>query len=108
MSERMLKVNEALRKEIAFIIERDLKVADVLITVTGVDCAPDLKGAKIWVSIWPENKMGSAIERLRKSSGFIRGKLGKKIKLRQMPKLHFVIDDTEKYAAEIEKIISDL
>ncbi len=108
MSERILKVNEALRKEIAFIIERDLEIINVLITITDVDCAPDLKGAKVWVSILPENKMGSAIKQLRKNSGFIRSKLGKKIKMRQMPKLHFVIDDTEKHAAEIERIIFDL
>jgi len=108
MSKRVFQINELLRKEIAFIIEREIELPDVLATVTKVDCSPDLAQAKVWISVLPDAKMGSTIEKLRKRSGLIRSFLKKKVVLKILPKLNFVIDDTEKHAAEIEETLEKI
>lgn len=108
MSKRIVQVNELLRKELAMIIERELEFPDVLVTVTRVDCSPDLRQAKIWVSVLPDSKMGSVIESLRKQAGFIARLLRTQVVLRSIPRLNFVIDDTEKQAAEIEEVLKEI
>ena len=107
MSERMPKVNELLRSNIARIVERDLEFPDVLVTITGVDCAKDLGSAKVWVSVLPGNKTGSTITGLRGKSNFLRSKLAGSVRLRRIPELRFLVDDTEERAAVIEDIIAD-
>ncbi|MDP3899963.1 MAG: 30S ribosome-binding factor RbfA [bacterium] len=106
MSQRMPKVNELLRSNIAQIIERELEFPNSLVTVTNVDCASDFGSANVWISILPANKTGSTIKQLRGKSNFVRSKLSALIRLRRLPELRFVIDDTEEHASEIEKIIA--
>lgn len=108
MSQRRLKVNAELRVQIARIIERELEFPDVLVTIAEVDCAPDLKSAKVWTSILPATQAGSTIERLRKTAGLVRSKLAKEIRLRHIPKLNFLFDDTQKHAAELEDVLASL
>jgi len=107
MPKRIEQVNELLRKEISLAITRDLELPDVLVTVTKVDCIPELKEAKVLISVLPDNKAGSTLEKIRKQQGFIYDYLKKKTVLRRIPVLKFIFDDTQKHAAEIEKIISD-
>ena len=108
MSRRIEQINEMLRKEIALIIERELELPGVMVTVVKVDCARELDSARVWVSVLPDNQTGSALRRLRRQQGSIRYLLAKKVLLRRMPQLIFVFDDTEKRAAEVESISHDL
>ncbi|MFA5318248.1 MAG: 30S ribosome-binding factor RbfA [Patescibacteria group bacterium] len=107
MSKRIEQVNKLLRKEIALAIERDLELPGVLATVARVDCTPEFKDAKVWISILPDNKAGSAMEKIRKQQSLIYNYLKKNTVLRRIPVLKFIFDDTQKYAAEIENIISE-
>jgi len=106
MAHRIEQINELLRREIAFAIGRDLELPDVLTTVTRVDCTPELKEARVWISVLPDNKAGSTLEKMRKQQGLIYDALKKNIILRRIPVLKFMFDDTQKHAAEIEDIIS--
>jgi len=108
MPRRIEQVNELLRAEIALIIERELELPNVMVTVTKVDCARKLDSAKVWVSVLPDNQTGSALQALRRKQGFIRHLLAKKILFRLVPQLNFVFDDTEKKAAEVDNIFSQL
>ncbi len=107
MPKRPEQVNELLRKELAMIIARRVELPGVLATVTRVDCSRDLRQAKAWISILPSGKMGSTIKKLRENSSFARSLLKKAVALREVPRLQFVIDDTEKNAAEIEEKIKE-
>ncbi|MEK7067788.1 MAG: 30S ribosome-binding factor RbfA [Patescibacteria group bacterium] len=108
MPRRIEQVNEVLRKEIALIIERELELPGVMVTVSKVDCARELDSARVWVSVLPDNKAGSALQQLRRQQGFIRHLLAKNILFRRVPQLIFAFDDTAKKAAAVENIFHDL
>ena len=108
MSRRIEQVNEVLRSEIALIIEREIELPKVMVTVIKVDCARKLDSAKVWVSVLPDNQTGSALQALRRKQGFIRHLLAKRILFRLVPQLNFIFDDTEKNAAKIDSIFNEI
>ncbi|MBU0637161.1 MAG: 30S ribosome-binding factor RbfA [Patescibacteria group bacterium] len=108
MSRRIEQLNEQLRNALANLINTELSINNVLITVCYVDCSPDLKQAKIVVSILPTNLTGSSLKQLRKSSSYFSQILRKKIKIRQIPHFRWVIDKTEEKAANLEKIFKQI
>lgn len=108
MARRIEQVNEVLRQEIALIIERELELPGVMVTIIRVDCARELDSAKVWVSVLPDGQTGSALRQLRRRQGFIRHLLTKKVLWRRMPQLIFIFDDTERKAAAVENIFYNL
>ncbi|MCI8699916.1 MAG: 30S ribosome-binding factor RbfA [Clostridia bacterium] len=107
---RQGRIDEEFRKEISSIINYDLKEPTVtgLISVTRVKVTPDLKYAKVWVSILNSKNTEETLKGLSKSSGFIRSELAKRINLRNTPELSFVIDDSLEYGAKIDNILKDI
>ena len=105
---RVDKLDSILMKEISTIILQDINDPKLgFPTVTEVDVAPDLKTAKVYVSFLGKNYMKrDGIQALRKAKGYIKSQLAKRIKLRKIPDLHFVVDDTLDKAERIEEILS--
>lgn len=104
---RIEQVNELLHREIAVAIRRDVEAPDALITVISVSCSPDFREAQVKVSILPDNRTGSTMERLRKQQGLVYAYIKKHTKLRRVPALRFVFDDTEKRAAKVREAIAE-
>jgi len=102
---RIDKINELLQSEIAQIINQEIFLKDSLITISYVDCSPDLRNAKVGISVLPDHHFGSALSKIRKNKGLLRKSLAKKLKIRQLPKIHWVIDPSQKNASEIEALI---
>jgi ribosome-binding factor A len=107
MKYRKLRVQDLLREEIALIIQREIRDPGMgFITILGVKMSEDLKNAKVYLSIYGDEQTKAAtLEALKRSKNYIKFLLGKRIKLRSMPELHFVIDDTYEKAARIEEIL---
>jgi ribosome-binding factor A len=78
-------------------------------SVTKVDLTRDLKFAKVHVSIYdtPE-KRKSTIEALQHAEGFIKMKVGEAVKIRSLPHLTFLLDDSVEYSLKISKILDGL
>ncbi|MEK7203351.1 MAG: ribosome-binding factor A [Patescibacteria group bacterium] len=108
MSLRIERLNEQIRNELANLINKELPMEDSLITISRVDCSPDLKQAKIIVSILPVNITGSSLEKLRKHSNCFSQSLRKKLKIRQIPRFHWIVDRTEEEVAGLEKIFKQI
>jgi len=108
MSIRIERVNELIIGELAKIINDNIYLDGGLITLVKVRCSANLKDARVNISVLPENKSGTALELLRKSRSQLTKSLAVKIKMRAVPKLHFVIDNQERYAAEIDKAFREL
>ena len=108
MPRRFEQLNEQLREELANLIVKELPFHDGLITVSYVDCSPDLKYAKIAVSVLPEKYAGTALENLRRHASLFSQILRKKLKIRQIPKFNWVFDSTESKAAEIEEALKKI
>ena len=105
---RVDKLDSILMKEISTIILQDINDPKLgFPTVTEVDVAPDLKTAKVYVSCLGKNYMKrDGIQALRKAKGYIKSQLAKRIKLRKIPDLYFIVDDTLDKAERIEEILS--
>lgn len=109
-SNRLGRIDEELKKEISNIINYELKNPNVtgLISVTKAKITPDLKYAKVYVSILNSKNIKTTFTALKKSSGFIRTEIAKRINLRITPELVFVLDDSMEYGAKIDQILKEI
>ena len=107
---RFERINEELRKEISSIISFELKNPNAtgLISITKVKVTNDLKFAKVYVSILNSKNVKDTLAALKKSSGFIRSEIAKRVNLRQTPELIFELDDSMEYGAKIDTILKDI
>ena len=107
---RSERINEEYRKEISNIIDNKLKNPNVtgLISVTKVKVTPDLKFAKVFVSILNSKNLNETLAGLKKSSGFIRSELARTINLRNTPEIIFELDDSLEYGARIDSILKEI
>ena len=97
-------------KNTSQIISYQLKNPNVtgLISVTKVKVTNDLKYAKVYVSILNSKNLKETMEGLKKSSGFIRSELARKINLRNTPEILFELDDSLEYGAKIDSILKEI
>lgn len=81
-----------------------------IISVTGADVAPDLKTAKIYVSIYDtsEEKKLATFETIKENAGFIRHELAGMLRIRTVPALTFILDGSMEYGAHIDEILNKL
>ncbi|MCA9127823.1 MAG: 30S ribosome-binding factor RbfA [Planctomycetales bacterium] len=109
-SRRTLKAAEAIREVVSMAILteiRDPRVENV--TVTSVEVAPDMRTAKVMVSIMSDEKRQELCLRgLSNSAGFLQSKIAKRIDTRYTPRLTFEIDKGVKKSLEVAKILQDL
>ncbi len=103
------RVSEEILKEVSNILQKDMKDPRLgFVSVTRVEAARDLRHANVLISV-----LGSAEEKsksliaLKRGTGFIRGLLGKRLRLRFAPELDFRLDDSIERGARIHKILSD-
>lgn len=110
MNKRANRVAEQMKQELADIIGRRMKDPRVgFITVTSVDVTGDLQQAKVYVTVLGNNEEKEAsLETLQKASGFIRSEIGERIRLRKVPEIEFVFDESVEYGNRIEKLITEI
>lgn len=102
------------QKEISSVISTKLRnkfpELSAIISVTAADVAPDLKSAKIYISIYDVNaeKSRNSFEIIKNNSGYIRHELAQVMHIRTIPELRFHIDESMEYGEKIDKILSGL
>ncbi len=108
---REVRLEGEFRRALSEIFLTDLKDPRVsaMLSVMRVEITPDLKYAKVYVSIYdtPE-RVDSTMEALERAEGFIRAKLNDKIKVRRIPNLAFVHDTSVEYSIHISKLIDEV
>ncbi len=105
MSVKIDRLNNMFVEEISKIIHEDIKDKDIgFVTITDARITNDLSFAKIYVTALDNNRE-KVLNALNKASGFIRSLLCDKIKIRKMPEIHFVYDESIEYGKKIEDII---
>jgi ribosome-binding factor A len=108
-SERMRRVNEALREVLSDALTHELKDPRVgFVTVTDVKTSPDLRHARVYVSVLGDAAaIEASLEGLRSAHGFLQGRVAGELRLKNTPSLHFVHDDTAARAARLERLMSE-
>jgi len=107
-STRQKKVSALIQKEMSLIFQKlSSDYMNKLISVTTVRMSPDLGTAKIYLSIFPEDKKEEVFSDIKKSTKKLRGELGNIIKnqVRRIPELQFSIDDSLNYAERIDELL---
>ena len=107
-SNRMIRINDEIQKEISAIIRGDLKDPriGVVTSVLKVDTTNDLKYCKVYISVLgDEDKKQEVMGVLKNAAGFIRSLIAQRINLRITPELKFILDDSLEYSFKIDSLI---
>ena len=105
---RIGRINEEIQRELASLIPtvKDPRVSG-MISVTAVDTTPDLKYAKVYVSVLDKGGETRVLQGLKSASGWLRRELGRALSLRATPELTFVADDSIDRGAHILSMLRD-
>src|SRR5580704_9622431 len=102
------RVAEEIRHELGIMVVGELKDPRIegLVTITEVRVTPDLKHARVFVSVMGnEAEQKNTIRGLAAAVGYIRYQLTERIGLRRAPDVHFVLDHSEEYSRRIEELL---
>ena len=107
-SNRIGRINEEIQRELSNLIRsvKDPRVTG-MISVTAVDTTPDLKFAKIYISVLDKSDCTQVLKGLKSASGWLRRELGHSLNLRYTPELTFVRDDSIDQGAHILDLLRD-
>ena len=108
--QRHERLEQDVKIALSQIISYEVKNPSVtgMISVTDVKITPDQKYAKVYLSIFGKKNKNEVIDGLKRSVGFIRTSLGKMVKMRNIPELNFVIDDSMEYGTHMDKLIDEV
>ena len=103
---RSIRVADQIQREIALLVARELadpRVGEV--TVSGVDLSPDMRNAKVLVTPGRETDGDASVDALNRVAGFLRSRLGRRVRMRRVPRLVFEHDRTLEQALRIDALI---
>src|SRR5262245_12624090 len=110
MSRRLLKAAEAIRGVVSMAILTELRDPRVKnVTVVAVEVLPDMKSAKVHVSIMgTEKEQQLGLSGLQNAAGFLQKKIAERIETRYTPRLTFVLDKGVKASLEVNRILREV
>lgn len=110
MSIRTERVADEIQKVLSERLIRGLR--DPLpgfVTIRDVEVTTDFSHAKVFVSVFGSDAdKKAALDILQHSRGFLRGEVGRKVRLRNTPELHFILDESAERAARVHKLLDDV
>jgi len=108
MSMRMEKVNSQIQRVITEIIQEEIDDPSLtILSITRVETTSDLREARVYFSLLNEKKMKHAKETLDKMSKFIKVNLGQRMRIKVLPQLTFIPDESMRYSVYIAEKIEE-
>jgi ribosome-binding factor A len=108
MSDRMRRVNEAIKEALAQAVGelKDPRIG--FVTVTGVDTTPDLRQARVYVSVLgSDKKREQTLEGLASAHGVLQARLANELRMKRTPQLAFEYDRSVDYGVRISQLIDE-
>ena len=106
---RTLRINEVVREALADDLERLSDPRLTMVTITGVDVSPDLRHATVWYSALVGGHQDDEVAAgLRSAAPHLRSSLGREVRLKYLPELHFREDPAIEAGQRVEEIIREL
>ena len=103
-SNRIGRINEEVQRELSALIRtvKDPRVSQMgMVSVTAVETTPDLRYAKVYISVLDKTRSADVLKGLKSASGYLRRELSRSLKLRYTPELVFERDDSIDKGAHI-------
>ncbi len=106
---RMRRVNESIKEILGDAITTELKDPRIgFVTVTDVDTTPDLRAARVYVSVLgSQEERERSLEGLRSSHGFLQGKIASAMRMKRTPTLTFEYDESAERGDRISRLLRD-
>jgi ribosome-binding factor A len=105
-SGRPEKLGDLIQRELSELLQRELRDPRVgMLTITGVDVSPDFSHAKILFTLLEKEKLEDTLVGLRRSAGFLRSQLARRIKLYTTPELRFEYDESVERGDRLSRLI---
>lgn len=109
MSRRTQRVGEALREILSELIHLKLKDPRIgFVTITAVRLTPDLMKADVYYTVLDPETLETTTEGLASAKPFLRTEAGRALQMRNVPDLHFIVDDTAESAGRIDELLAQL
>jgi ribosome-binding factor A len=109
MAYRVDKLENLIKEEISLIFLRKLQDPSFgFLTITNVKVSPDLRIAKVYISVFEKEKREFVLEKVKATAGFIRAELASRIRIKFVPDLKFFIDDSLDYVEKIEGLLKKI
>jgi ribosome-binding factor A len=107
--DRMRRVNEAMREVLSGAITAELKDPRVgFVTVTAVETSPDLRHARVFVSVLGDAGVRRrSLDGLRSAHGYLQKRVASELRLKHTPTLDFAYDDTAERGQRINELLAD-
>ncbi|MDD3179297.1 MAG: ribosome-binding factor A [Opitutaceae bacterium] len=109
MSNRILRINELVQREISSYLHTRYQSEAMPITITGVAIAPDLHTGKVFYSVVGGKVIPEEVARwLEGKAGEIRHEIGRRIVLKFLPHLTYVMDQSSERASRVQQLLDEL
>jgi ribosome-binding factor A len=105
-SGRPQKLGDLIQREVSDLIRLELRDPRVgMITITSVDVSPDMTHAKIFFTVLEKEKLQDTLTGLKRSAGFLRAQLAKRVQMYTTPELRFVYDESVERGDRLSRLI---
>ncbi len=109
MSVKLERMNSTFVKVISEILHNEIKDENIkFVSVTGCEITNDLSYAKVYVTVFDNEKKKDTMKALDKAKSFIRGEISKRVEIRHTPELRFIFDESIEYGEKIEGLINKI
>ena len=106
---RPQRLGDLIQREVSELLRLELRDPRVgMLTVTSVDVSPDLSHAKVFFTLLDKDKLPETLAGLKRSAGFLRSQLARRIKMYTTPELRFEYDETVEQGDRISRLIDSV
>ena len=104
---RSYRVADQIQRELSELIRLEVNDPRIpaMLTIAGVEVSKDLGNARVYVSMFGQENRQDALDGLNSAAGFLRGKLGQRIRVRTVPQLQFRYDEVQEQGAHLSGVI---
>ncbi len=104
---RSERVAGQLRRDLAKLIQQEIKDPEVgFVSLSDVEVTRDLAHAKVYITVFEPEKAPASLKALKRASAFLRKRLARELRLRHVPELHFIHDDSVEQGSHIDQLIA--
>jgi ribosome-binding factor A len=108
-SGRPQKLGDLMQRELSGLIRLELRDPRVgMITITSVDVSPDLSHAKVFFTMLEKQTLQETLAGLKRSAGFLRSQLAKRVSIYKLPELRFVYDESVERGDHLSRLIDSV
>jgi ribosome-binding factor A len=108
-SGRPQKLGDLMQRELSGLLRLELRDPRVgMITLTSVDVSPDLSHAKVFFTVLEKQKLEQTLQGLKRSAGFLRSQLAKRLSIYTVPELRFVYDESVERGDHLSRLIDSV